>query len=84
MTLSPPLGQHPVKQLPAVFVKMSSGFHSSMQIPGNRVGKTLLNLDLTDGAFPALAFFGVRTRALLNLKFHTALYFRVRQSGSNH
>jgi hypothetical protein len=75
MTVSPPLGKHPVKQLPAVLVKMSSGFHPTMQIPGNRVGKALLDINLTDGALPAFALFGVRTRALLNLKFHTTLYF---------
>ena len=78
-----PLGQHPIKQLPAVLVKVPSGLHSTMQIPGNRVGKTLLNLNLTDGTLPAFALLSVRTRALLNLKFHAALYFRVRQGSAN-
>jgi hypothetical protein len=54
-------------------MKMSSGLHSTMKIPGNRMGNALLNINLTDGALPTLSLFGIRTGALLNLKLHTAL-----------
>jgi hypothetical protein len=65
-------------------MKMSSGFHSTMKVPGNRVGNALLNVNLTDWTLPSLSLFGIGTGALLDLKLHTALNLRVRQSGTNH
>jgi len=65
-------------------MKMSSGFNSTMKVPGNRVRNSLLNVNLTDWTLPSLSLFGIRTGALLDLKLHTALKLRVRQSGTNH
>jgi hypothetical protein len=67
-----------------MIMKMPSGFYSTVKVPGNGVNKTLLNVYLAHRTFPALAFFGVGTGGLLNLKFNTAFRFGVRQSVSNH
>jgi len=64
-------------------MKMPSSFNTSMQVPSNGVCQTLFDVYLADRALPALTLLGIGARALLDLKFDTALDFRVRQRSAN-
>jgi hypothetical protein len=68
-----------VKEFPTVIVKVASSLNTSMQIPSDGVLNPWFNGNYANWADPLFSGLRVCTVGLLNLKLHTALYFRVWQ-----